>query len=564
MKTSRVSLLAGAVGCVACAVFGAQTSTWAIFSNKVSEDWMETGNWCNENGTPSGELPLTGAHNVNIPVGTTCSLADTQTGYYNFKVAGAESASGKTGAAVFTLGSGGTVGSSVSTVGQSAGMTGIVSVAANATWAAKAQVIGNAGVGIVTNAGKWLADGVMTLGSSASGFGRYAHMKGATVYNNGNFRPVIIGNAGRGELVVGEEADFNWPIYNFNGAVFLGCSQADNRIVVEADGIFRARRLYVGGRNVTCDGNPKTAGRGEIRLRGGSLSYDIDAQQEQTIWLGAFDGADGIDSASYGAIRGWGKVTGIGSRLKDYSGNYKLGYGEICADGEGDESRVLDCMLGMTTISNALPASVLTESGWRAVNRGIVYPRGSVQLGTTDLELPRTACVGCYPTLEKPDLVNSICVTGYGLIRTTNQRYFGMAVCAPDRTDAHTNALPAFVSVLGVIKAGVFDSRDKRTYDRRSQVSSAEVEIRYDQTKILRDDTRLELWHYAEKNGRWTRVARLEKGARPADCRIKSSAITTSKASGMSSDNLGLDELFNLGTFAVVEREDQGLMLILR
>ena len=124
--------------------------------------------------------------------------------------------------------------------------------------------------------------------------------------------------------------------------------------------------------------------------------------------------------------------------------------------------------------------------------------------------------------------------------------------------------MPAFVSVLGVIKAGVFDSRDKRTYDRRSQVSSAEVEIRYDQTKILRDDTRLELWHYAEKNGRWTRVARLEKGARPADCCIKSSAITTSKASGMSSDNLGLDELFNLGTFAVVEREDQGLMLILR
>ena len=92
MKTSRVSLIAGAVGCVACAVFGAQTTTYAVFKNVVSVNWMDVDNWCDEYGRPTGELPLTSGHNVNIPVGTTCSLAGTQTGYYNFKVAGADGA----------------------------------------------------------------------------------------------------------------------------------------------------------------------------------------------------------------------------------------------------------------------------------------------------------------------------------------------------------------------------------------------------------------------------------------------------------------------------------------
>ncbi len=80
--------------------------------------------------------------------------------------------------------------------------------------------------------------------------------------------------------------------------------------------------------------------------------------------------------------------------------------------------------------------------------------------------------------------------------------------------------------------------------------------IRYDQTKILKPNTRLELWRYAAAAGKWTRLVALEAGERPS-----------SKVIAMADDAWlrdALDEVYNIGTFAVVEREANSTVFLLR
>ena len=118
----------------------------------------------------------------------------------------------------------------------------------------------------------------------------------------------------------------------------------------------------------------------------------------------------------------------------------------------------------------------------------------------------------------------------------------------------NTNALPAGCNVLSVHKMGGF--RYAHEHETKAKLNTANVAIRYDQTKIQRDDTRLELWRYVAAEGKWSRLVRLAAGERPA-----SKVIAMADGETVTGN---LDEEYNLGTFAVVEREPRGGMFIVR
>ena len=155
---------------------------------------------------------------------------------------------------------------------------------------------------------------------------------------------------------------------------------------------------------------------------------------------------------------------------------------------------------------------------------------------------------------QLPDLVNAVRIRASGTTPGAN-KCFGVAVLAPDRTDAYTNALPANCNVLSVHRMGVFNSVTDRTADGKGKVGTANVAIRYDQSKILKADSRLELWRYVAADGKWTRLVRLNPGERPEG-----------KVIAMADDATitSVDEVYNLGTFAVVEREVNSTVFVLR
>lgn len=159
-------------------------------------------------------------------------------------------------------------------------------------------------------------------------------------------------------------------------------------------------------------------------------------------------------------------------------------------------------------------------------------------------------CVGCDITQVKPNLVNAVRMRANGLVPGAN-KYFGVQVLASDRTDAHTNSLPVGANVLSTWRVGVFTDPANQTTP--SSVTTATIDFRYDQTKLKKTTTRIELLRYQEATGRWTRLNRLNPEVRPADCVISTPTAVTR-----------VDEMYNLGTFAVIESEVKGFVVIFK
>ena len=410
-------------------------------------------------------------------------------------------------------------------------------------------VAGGSGYGVVTNRGTLNITAPLQIGLSAGSVGTYVHAGSANTFSNP--KDLYVGRAGQGELIVEAEKEFWWRYWSHdgNGDVIVGRSQADNRIVVNNNAKFRAGYVYLGGRTVAESGKDwNGAGRGELLLRGGIYSNTLDnGNKDDIFWLGSCLDAEGnVDPNSFGRIRGWGRFMGDDiSRVGARSVCVRLGHGEIVGDGEGDESHILKCWQGIYRVKNAL-AGVVTTSGWRAVNKGAVclpgYTMGDGEVGML------TGCVGCDTALAKPNLVNAIRMTANGLKLGAN-KYFGVQVLAADRTDAHANSLPSGVNVLSVWKVGVFaDSADQTN---PSDVTTATIDFRYDQTKLTKTTTQIELLRYEEATGRWTRLNRIKPDARPDDCIISTPTAVAR-----------VDETYNLGTFAAVESEVKGLIVV--
>ena len=448
-------------------------------------------------------------------------------------------------------------------MGQDAGKGGMVQIDAGATYSG-GLTVGRSGSGIVTNLGTVYYGNEIVLGEKAGSWGRLVCCDGGTVRYRWA-KDLYVGRKGRGELLV-RNSTFDWYYWSAkNGDVVVGESSAGGVITLETNSLFKVQMTYLGGRDAGA------AGVGEIRLRGGTFVNNKDnwtvengmTNHVDNLRMGTCPTAEGgVDAASRGVIRGWGRIVGNNVSRTGVRGiRAALGYGEIVGDGEGDESHVLDTCEALYTVSNALPADVAAEttSGWRAVNKGLV-------------ELPNRSCfwngstwngLVAYPGCAKergvdnllPDLVNAVRIRASGTTPGYD-KCFSVAVLAPDRADAYTNALPAGCNVLSVHRMGVFNNPSYRDTAHRVSFSTANVAIRYDQTKILKPNTRLELWRYSVAAGKWTRLVGLEAGERPAG-----KVIAMADDAGLTDD---LDEVYNIGTFAVVEREVNGTVFLLR
>ncbi len=441
-------------------------------------------------------------------------------------------------------------------VGHDANTHGIVQIDADATYTGT-LVVGGSGSGVVTNQGLIKYNSEIVLGKDAGSTGRLVCCDGGSVTRI-NPKDLYVGRKGHGELVV-TNSTFNWYRYSAkNGDVVVGESSAGGEITVEEGGRFEAAQTYLGGRDAGA------AGVGELVLRGGSFvnTMDTGSNDPRNLHLGACPTADGgFDSASRGVIRGWGEIIGGDGSRTDYRGiRMSVVSGEIVGDGEGDESRVLNaCAGGLCFVSNAVPTSAAeTTAGWRVVNRGLVTMPAVNVAWTGEQDTNLVGYPGC--ALEKdvdnqnPDLVNALRVR-LGTAMRGNNKYIGVALLAPDRTDAYTNALPSGCNVLSVHRVGVFSSLNKRGTDNVLSCGLANVAIRYDQTKIQKSNTRLQLWRYVAADGKWHRLVSLNPGERPS-----SKVIAMADDATLSS----VDEVYNLGTFAVVERTRVGTAIIIR
>jgi len=428
--------------------------------------------------------------------------------------------------------------------GNAANTLGIVDIQLGATFSGTFYV-GVDGLGIVTNSGTWIKRGNMELGYNPTGHGIF-HQNGTV--ENKYPKQMNVGLAGWGELFVNKPMEWTFNDHG-SGDIVVGQSQFTNRIVISEDGSLAAHYVYLGGREAG------HAGRGELQLHGGTYSnYRDNGEHDVLFYVGACpDGSgSGVDVMSYGAIRGWGVFTAPNSSRLRARGIYvRLGQGEIVGDGEGVEGRSLDLGETIYQVVNAIPDTTLTTSGWRAVNRGRVTLSRANSFGN---EVGATnVCVGCEPTLGRPNLVNAVKIYGSAMPRSCGKS-FGATLLASDCAEAHANALPRrTVNVLSVHRLGVFTNLSR---EAPLAIQSYKADFRYDQTAIRFGDSRIELLRYQEDTGRWTVLTKLGHGVRPADCILSMPDYI--------SDQDAAEETYTLGTYAIVETRSTGAAVILR
>ena len=388
--------------------------------------------------------------------------------------------------------------------------------------------------GAVTNCGTWV------IGLASIDNGSYVHQGGSNTFT-GNPKQMKVGCSTAAECVGTFEVacgKFVWWARSGaldDGLISVGTASGTGKIVIASGAEFQVGRVSVGK-------------RGSILMRGGTyINAYANDNHEFLLSIGEADGEGGT-------IRGWGLFTGSdNSRQGVRSADILFRRGAVVADGDGDESHVLECGLGIHTASNALAGVALTTGGWRAESKGALRLPLSALMGNSAAgEL--TGCIGCTVGLTKPDLVNAVGVSVMRSKEESRNWNIGVELLATDRTDAHTNALPANCNVLSVHRIGAFRNLEAWTSANRVAVSDGlSVSIRYDQTKLLRANTRLKLLRYSESTGRWTVAKALAQGERPDDCVIGATSLSAKN-----------DETFNLGTFAVAECQQTGLFLVVK
>ena len=438
-------------------------------------------------------------------------------------------------------------GSNGTRVGSAAGSDASLLVEKGGTYTG-ALHIGYAGKGTVKNSGTYQADETH-IGAGVDCEGFFVHDGGENSLGT-NPKKLFIGEAGKGELQV-LSGTFKWWDNQQYGGMYVGCSQAGGVITIEENASMSGGYLWLGGHSST------TVGCGELVLKGGSYINVHDNGSQLTLFnIGtAPDESGAIATGSFGAIRGWGAFSATSASTEGVrSVCAKLGYGVIEADGGGDETHVLKCGKGLCKVSNALSGAI-TESGWRATNKGAVYLPGC-QVWGDGYATRLTGCIGCETSLAKPDLVNSVRID-HRREALGNNSYVGVMLLDPTRSDAHADKLPTGCNVLSVHRIGTFKNGAGDWTDDTKYISGmheATIDFRYDQTKILRPDSRLELWRYTASTDKWMCLAKIAPGQRPVDCVISTpSAVSPLYA-----------ETFNYGTFAIVERQPTGLILVVR
>lgn len=417
---------------------------------------------------------------------------------------------------------------------------------------AGALVVGGTGFGTVTNAGCHSWGGDMKIGRDAGSGGVYVHDGGINTFNYP--QNLDVGMDGTGELLVKSGTfAFRWFANGDNviGYTRIGCGAGGGSglVQIEDGALFQAGLPYLGG-------NATTVGDGRVRLRGGTFRVISDfgeSRLQDSMWIGAAtDGSGAVRDGAYGQVSGWGTVLGRG----DNAGSVyaRLGNGRIVADGEGVE-RTLDCS-AMWQVTNVLFGAESTRSnGWFAVNKGaVIMPGVNVVLdngGDAWGFREGTNAVGCCRGLARPDLVNAVFVNVRVPWKAAGKN-LGVMLLADDRSDAHADALDAKYAPLGFWKAGVFDSRTSFTESTRQDIEWAELDFRYDQSKVKDSGNRLAVLRWSETNGAWKRIARY---VRQPDDFIVSTGRFTERSD---------DPVWGIGLFCVAEEMESPFVMVIR
>ena len=406
----------------------------------------------------------------------------------------------------------------------------------------------------VTNCGTILAKQEVRIGDEAGVTGFY-------VQNGGNLRfsaatadrSIYIGAEGLGIAEInagclsggswGSSDSYSWPNPSRSIIAVGGTNTVTSTLTIEEAGAVENGLIYVGG-------SPRhLKGRGEIFLRGGSITNSVDngnyyGYRDSFFIGGAIDTVTGSpDPDCYGTVRGWGRFSAKNASTADERSFYvRLGYGEIVADGEGEERDL--SLLAVYQVTNCLPSDIVTESGWRARNKGRVLMCNS-QFAASG-QTSGSACVGCSKALEMPDLVNSVRISATRS-NSSGEAYLGVNVLASDRSDAHCGDF-GDANVIGVWQIGAFTTRAGRTPISGS--CSGNIRIRYDGTKIRKANSKVEILRWTDESARWISLGKYEQ---TANC-----VISIPEAVESASD------AFCFGTFVAVERSQTGFTLVVR
>ena len=544
-KSTAIALCAGTMMVAAGGAYAA--AFFKPAGGAASGYWDDTANWwSNESGTSAlGSLPKSTEVLIYAPGVTAIVTNDVPTlasyARNNALAVGTTTSGSRSTLVIKENGVVKTVSTDIGGVKSGTGRNGVLVVEAGGSLTSQTgefSVGKENGFGIITNAGTITASHDITIGAGAGGYGRW-------VQDGGNARPtssvtqnIYVGADGQGELIVksGVFSGGNYAAgYDSQGIVAIGGTDTvTSRVEVQEGAAFKNGFWYVGG----YPGHPK--GRGEIALRGGAICCGAQMGRRDSLFLGACrNGGETIDGDCFGAIRGWGVVTNI-PEVTRYNGiQVLLGNGEIVADGEG-VARALD-FSQVYQVTNAIVGVAGNTSGWRAVRKGVVKMPFSYLFGSGSA-VSGAKCVGCDMNGTRPDLVNSIRVELTRAGYSSKECYAYAELCAADRDDVHLDELKGEVSVLGAWKIGTFTATEVADENKVQSGLSAKLSFRYDQTKVQKATSAIELHKYDSTAGKWTRLTRLDPSQIPADFVIESPA------------GLGNTlETFNLGLFAVVE-----------
>lgn len=544
-KSTAIALCAGTMMVAAGGAYAA--AFFKPAGGAASGYWDDTANWwSNESGTTAlGSLPKSTEVLIYAPGVTAIVTNDVPTlaSYVrnNALAVGTTTAGSQSTLIIKDNGVVKTVSTDIGGVKSGTGRSGVLVVEAGGSLTSQTgefSVGKENGFGIITNAGTITASHDITIGSGAGGYGRW-------IQDGGNARPtssvthnIYVGVEGQGELIVksGVFSGGNYASgYDTQGIVAIGgTNTVTSRVEVHDGAAFKNGFWYVGG----YPGHPK--GRGEIALRGGAIccGADMSKRDSMLVGVGRNDGGT-IDPDCFGRIVGWGAVTNVESVTRFHSIHMLLGNGEIVADGEG-VARTLD-LSQVFQVTNALAGVSGNTSGWRALRKGVAKMPFSYLFGAGS-SVSGAKCVGCGMDRARPDLVNSLRIDLTRAGYSGKECYAYAELYAADRDDVHLDELKGDVSVLGAWKVGTFTATEITDENKVLSDLSAKLSFRYDQAKVQKATSAIELYRYVESDGKWTLLTRLESSQIPADFVIES-------PTGLG--NTG--ETFNLGLFAVVE-----------
>lgn len=378
--------------------------------------------------------------------------------------------------------------------------------------------VGCKGAGTLVNSGSFVAPIVFIGGEVSNGVGSGSKI----VHNGGKFivsNLILVGNRHFGTLDLAANAVVS------NGVDVGVESGATGELVIRQGGTLTSSAYYFGGRDYNTGTTSDALGL--LTMRGGTLQTRSWLQSGYNVYLP-------FSPNAYAVVRGWGSFADVHD-----TGNNNVRMrmdGQVIADGEGDESHVLD--LGRVVYSARSKSNGWTgTNGWYAVNKGkLVYPRK--WLGS-----PGDWVIG---ENDKPSTIEQVNVLA-GTINGFNQSLvIKAAQYAPDRSDIPAG-LKAGRTRVGVWGVWVQDSVGITT---RRTFGTTSLRIRYDHTKVQPKEL-LWLMRYNAQTGKW--VALLNGVEQPATPILEVTDQACDSGQSM-----------NVGWYAILAGHKRGLAVLIK